>query len=80
MKNAMPLQEEKQAGFFGKLFEAAIKIFAPAEDDYPETGVQPFTGKLDQKNQDFKNIKQRGEFFAPSLSQDTPIRIFPDAI
>lgn len=50
MKNSMPLPRETRTGFFGKLFEAAIKIFAPSEDDYPETGVQPFTGKLTPKN------------------------------
>lgn len=33
-------------GFFGKLAQAVIDLFGPVKDDYPETGVQPFTGKL----------------------------------
>lgn len=35
---------QKQPGFFNKLAEAAASIFSPAHDDYPATGVQPFSG------------------------------------
>ncbi|MEO0457809.1 MAG: Nif11-like leader peptide family natural product precursor [Cyanobacteria bacterium P01_A01_bin.114] len=39
------LAELKQKpGFFGALAEAAIELFSPARDDYPKTGVQPFSG------------------------------------
>jgi predicted ribosomally synthesized peptide with nif11-like leader len=31
-------------GFFRALAEAALSIFSPAHDDYPATGVQPFSG------------------------------------
>lgn len=31
-------------GFFGKLVEAALDIFSPSHDDYPNVGVEPFTG------------------------------------
>jgi hypothetical protein len=27
------------------LSEAAVRLFAPSRDEYPETGVQPFTGE-----------------------------------
>ncbi len=27
-----------------QLFEACGRIFTPAKDDYPATGVQPYTG------------------------------------
>lgn len=33
-----------QPGFFRVLAEAVLEIFAPSHDDYPITGVQPFTG------------------------------------
>ncbi len=36
---------EKQPGFFGALAEAALHIFSPSQDDYPKTGVQPFSGE-----------------------------------
>ena len=26
--------------------EAAMRIFAPSDDAYPNTGVQPFTGEI----------------------------------
>jgi len=35
---------KQQPGFFGMLAEAALSVFSPHKDDYPETGVQPFTG------------------------------------
>ncbi|EDX83097.1 conserved hypothetical protein [Synechococcus sp. PCC 7335] len=35
---------KEQPGFFGALAEAALRIFSPAQDDYPKTGVQPFSG------------------------------------
>ncbi|MGP1385339.1 MAG: Nif11-like leader peptide family natural product precursor [Thainema sp.] len=33
-----------QPGFFSVLAEAIGRIFSPSSDDYPETGVQPFSG------------------------------------
>lgn len=36
---------KERPGFFGALAEAALHIFSPAQDDYPRTGVQPFSGK-----------------------------------
>lgn len=33
-----------QTGFFGDLVEAILELFAPSHDDYPATGVQPFSG------------------------------------
>ena len=39
------LTELKQKpGFFGALAEAALELFSPEHDNYPATGVQPFTG------------------------------------
>ena len=44
------LEDLKQRpGFFGMLAEAAIEIFSPSEDDYPATGVQPFSGEPSSK-------------------------------
>jgi predicted ribosomally synthesized peptide with nif11-like leader len=31
-------------GFWGKLAEAALTAFSPAHDDYPNIGLQPFSG------------------------------------
>lgn len=40
------LNELKQRpGFFGMLAEAALEIFSPHEDNYPATGVQPYSGE-----------------------------------
>jgi predicted ribosomally synthesized peptide with nif11-like leader len=33
-----------QKGFFGDLVEAILELFSPSHDDYPATGVQPFSG------------------------------------
>lgn len=33
-----------QSGFFGDLVEAILELFGPTHDDYPSTGVQPFSG------------------------------------
>jgi predicted ribosomally synthesized peptide with nif11-like leader len=33
-----------QTGFFGDLVEAILELFGPNHDDYPTTGVQPFSG------------------------------------
>lgn len=39
------LTELKQKpGFFRALAEAALMIFSPSHDDYPATGMQPFSG------------------------------------
>ncbi len=35
---------KEQPGFFGKVIEAFLEIFSPANDDYPAVGVQPYTG------------------------------------
>ncbi len=31
-------------GMFQYIWEGVKRIFAPRDDEYPETGVQPFTG------------------------------------
>ena len=49
MKNAIPVIKE-QPGFFGELAKAVLELFAPAHDDYPATGVQPFTGETGRKH------------------------------
>lgn len=41
---------KKQPGFFGALAEAALRIFSPHDDNYPATGVQPFSGDFSQKS------------------------------
>jgi predicted ribosomally synthesized peptide with nif11-like leader len=39
------LSELKQKpGFFHELAEAIMRLFSPTHDDYPATGVQPFSG------------------------------------
>ncbi|MEM9767511.1 MAG: Nif11-like leader peptide family natural product precursor [Cyanobacteria bacterium P01_D01_bin.71] len=48
MKKAIPAIQEQQ-GFFGELAQAVLELFAPAHDDYPATGVQPFTGTFSRK-------------------------------
>ncbi|PSN17526.1 bacteriocin [filamentous cyanobacterium CCP5] len=35
---------KQQKGFFGDLVEAILRLFSPDHDDYPATGVQPFSG------------------------------------
>ena len=35
---------KKRPGFFGAIAEAAIDVFSPHPDDYPATGMQPFSG------------------------------------
>ncbi len=40
---------KKQPGFFGALAEAALQIFSPHRDDYPATGMQPFSGDPSSK-------------------------------
>ncbi len=39
-----------QTGFFGDLVEAILELFGPTHDDYPQTGVQPFSGDLPSKH------------------------------
>lgn len=34
-----------QRGFFGDLVEAILELFSPNHDNYPATGVQPFSGE-----------------------------------
>lgn len=40
---------QKKPGFFGALAEAVLEVFSPAHDDYPTTGVQPFSGDPNPK-------------------------------
>lgn len=49
MKHAIPVIKE-QSSFFGELAKAVLELFAPAHDDYPATGVQPFTGEPSRKH------------------------------
>ena len=35
---------KKQPGFFGALASALLGIFGPTHDNYPATGVQPYSG------------------------------------
>ncbi len=47
MKIFQKLQEAIQS-----VWQAVVRIFQPSEDDYPETGVQPFEGEpYDEKEQ-----------------------------
>lgn len=39
-----------QPGFFRAIAEAVIEIFSPAKDDYPASGVQPFSGEISRKS------------------------------
>ena len=39
-----------QKGFFGDLVEAILELFGPTHDDYPATGVQPFSGDPQPKH------------------------------
>lgn len=41
---------KKKPGFFSALAEAALQIFSPHDDNYPATGVQPFSGELSRKS------------------------------
>ena len=33
------------------LLDAAKRVFSPSDDDYPETGVQPFEGDIPETSQ-----------------------------
>ena len=35
---------KKQPGFFGALAEAVLQVFSPHNDNYPATGMQPYSG------------------------------------
>ncbi len=35
---------QQEPGFFGALAEAVLSLFSPSHDNYPATGVQPFSG------------------------------------
>jgi len=35
---------QRRPGFFGAIAEAIVSIFGPTHDDYPNIGVQPFSG------------------------------------
>ncbi|GEM_PF-610972 len=43
VRQALPVIKE-QKGFLGDLVEAILELFGPTHDDYPNTGVQPFSG------------------------------------
>ncbi|NER84013.1 MAG: Nif11-like leader peptide family natural product precursor [Leptolyngbya sp. SIO1D8] len=49
VKQAIP-EIADQPGFFGELAKAVLELFGPTHDDYPATGVQPFTGELSHKH------------------------------
>jgi predicted ribosomally synthesized peptide with nif11-like leader len=36
---------QQKPGFWSKLAEAVVSAFHPPHDDYPEIGVQPFSGE-----------------------------------
>ncbi len=36
--------------FFGNLVQAVLEIFSPNSDDYPASGVQPFSGEPNRDN------------------------------
>lgn len=40
---------QKKPGFFGALVTAIIDIFSPTHDNYPATGVQPYSGDPNPK-------------------------------
>ncbi len=40
----MKIWQVLQQGF-QSIWEGAIRVFSPSDDDYPETGVQPFKGE-----------------------------------
>lgn len=40
---------QQKPGFFKALAEAVLEIFSPSHDDYPATGVQPFSGDLNRE-------------------------------
>ncbi|NJL49304.1 MAG: Nif11 family protein [Leptolyngbyaceae cyanobacterium SM2_5_2] len=49
VREALPeLREQK--GFFGDLVEAILELFGPTHDDYPATGLQPFSGDPQSKH------------------------------
>ncbi|MFE4106044.1 Nif11-like leader peptide family natural product precursor [Almyronema epifaneia] len=41
---------QEKPGFFKALAEAFIEIFSPAQDDYPASGVQPFSGEINRRS------------------------------
>lgn len=49
VKKAIPEIVERP-GFFGELAKAVLELFGPTHDDYPATGVQPFTGEPGRKH------------------------------
>ncbi|MGF1478729.1 MAG: Nif11-like leader peptide family natural product precursor [Cyanophyceae cyanobacterium] len=40
---------QQQPGFFNLLAQAVLAIFGPSNDDYPTTGVQPFSGEVSRR-------------------------------
>lgn len=44
IRDALPTIKE-QKGFFGDLIDAILELFGPTHDDYPATGVQPYSGE-----------------------------------
>lgn len=43
------IELKQKPGFFKFLAEAALEIFSPDGDDYPATGMQPFSGEPHSK-------------------------------
>lgn len=37
---------KQQPGFFQHLVEAALELFSSDHDNYPATGIQPFSGEI----------------------------------
>lgn len=40
---------KQKSGFLGMLAEAAVEVSNPYSDNYPATGAQPYSGKLNSK-------------------------------
>lgn len=36
---------QKQPTFLSQLLKEALRVFSPSDDNYPEIGVQPFSGE-----------------------------------
>jgi len=49
VKKAIPEIVERP-GFFGELAKAVLELFGPTHDNYPTTGVQPFTGEPNRQH------------------------------
>ena len=41
---------KQKSGFWGSLAAAVVELFSPDHDNYPETGVQPYSGDPSSKS------------------------------